>query len=168
MTRIPGKVGYITMNENQTIPVSELGVPDEAAVFNLTPDDIFRILAARIRRGGTLCVTLLLMGLLGVFVSLFYRSTLGAVSGVVVCIAAKVGVLLIHQKLRLAHRISLEPQLVYWAHPCRSSALGYTCILTLHSRTGQALELATSREQVASVVAWLRLHNDRIRLGDYD
>lgn len=156
------------MNENQTIPVSELGVSEEAAISNLSPDDIFRILAAKIRRGGTICVALLLLGLLGVFVSLFYRSPLGAVSGVVLFIASKAGVMLVHQKLQLARRISLEPQLVYWARPCRSTILAYTCILTLHSRTGQTLELATSREQAASVIAWLRQHNDGIRLGDYD
>ena len=156
------------MHENQTIPVSELGVPDEVAVSKLAPDDIFRILAAKISRGGTLCVAVLLIGLLGVFVSLFYRSILGAVFGVVVYLAGKVGVMLVHQKLLYARRISLEPQLVYWAHPGRSSILGYTCILTLHSRTGQAVELATSREQAASVIAWLRQHNEGIRIGDYD
>ncbi len=156
------------MNENHTIPVSELGVPDGAADSKLSPDDIFRILTAKIRRGGTICVALLLIGLLGVFVSLFYRSTLGAVFGVVVGIAGKVGAMLVHQKLLLARRISLEPQLVYWAHPGRSTILGVTCILTLHSRTGQAFELDTSREQAASGIAWLRQYNQRIRVGEYD
>lgn len=156
------------MIENQTIPVSELGVPDEAAVSKLSPDDIFRILTAKLNRGGTLCVALLLLGFLGVFVSLFYRSTLGVICGVVLAIVSKAGVMLVHQKLLLARRMSLEPQLVYWAHPGHTTILGVTCLLTLHSRTGQAFELATSREQAACVIAWLRPHNDRIRLGDYD
>ena len=156
------------MNESQTIPASELGLPDEAAVSELSPEEIFRILATRFRRGGRICLAFFLIGIVGLAVSLFYRHTWGAVAAFVVCVASKTGAMLLNRKLVLAHRISREPQLVYWAHPCRSFVRGYTCILTLHSRTGQALELATSREEALRVTTWLRKHSPGMRLGDYD
>ena len=156
------------MNEIQTMPASELGVPDEAAASKLSADDIFRILAKKLRRGGTICVALFVVGILGVGVGLFYRHTFGAASAFVLCVASKAGAMIVHQKLTLAHRISQEPHLVYWAHPGRSFVIGYTCVLTLHSRTGKALELVTSRAEALRVTTWLRHHNAAIRLGDYD
>ncbi len=156
------------MSESRTIPVSELGAPDEAAVSRLSAGDIFGILAAKVRRGRAICVALYVTGFIGFAVFLFYRSTTWAVATLIWSIAFKCGAMLSHQKLQLAYRISVEPQLVYWAHPRRSFVLGYACLLTLHSRTGQALEVATSREQALSVVAWLKRHNSDIRIGDYD
>ena len=156
------------MNESQTIPASELGLPDEAVVSKLSPEEIFRILATKFRRGGRICLAFFLIGIVGIAVSLFYRHTWGAVAAFIVCVASKAGAMQLHRKLVLAHRISDEPELVYWAHPCRSFVRGYACILTLHSRTGQALELATSREEALRVTTWLRQHNPGMRLGDYD
>ena len=76
------------------------------------------------------------------------------------------------QKMMLAQSISVEPQQVYWAHPCRplirSRLIKYEGVLTLHSRTGQSLEVAMSRKQMLNVVEWLRRRNSAIRVGDYD
>ena len=156
------------MNESQTIPASELGIPDDAAASKLSADDIFRVLTTKFRRGGRICAAFFLISIVGLAVSIFYRHTWGGISAFVVCVASKAGAMLLHQKVSLAYRISREPQLVYWAHPCRSFVIGYSCIFTLHSRTGQALELATSHEEASRIATWLRQHNPAIRVGNYD
>ena len=150
------------------MPESELGVPDEHAASKLSSADIFRVLTTKFRRGGRICFALFILSVAGLIVSFIYHHTWGGVSAFILCVASKAGAMILHQKNELAYRISQEPALVYWAHPCRSFVLGYTCILTLHSRTGRALELATSKEQALLVTTWLRQHNPAIRVGDYD
>ena len=80
--------------------------------------------------------------------------------------------MLSRQKLFLAHRISIEPRLVYWAQTCRplirSRIIKYEAVLTLFSRTGQSLQVAISRKQMVNVVAWFRRQNADIRIGAYD
>lgn len=157
------------MNEGQTIPVSELDLPDKVALPELSSEDAFRLLTAKIRRGRAISVVLFIIAFVGILFALviYHRPSWAVVSGIG-CIAFKVWAALSQQKVELAQRICGEPLLVYWAHPRRSTVRGYELLLTLHSRTGQSLEVAVSREQMLTIVAWMRRHNSSVRCGAYD
>lgn len=162
------------MNESRTIPVSQLVEPGEAAVSILSSDDIYRLLATQFRRGCAIGSIFSVIGFVSFFIIVFlcHNVTL-AIGSIVWSISFRVFAMLSYQKIRLAHHLSVEPRLVYWAHPqrslIRSRLIKYKHeLLTLHSRTGQSLEVAMSREQILSVITWLRQQNPDIRVGDYD
>ena len=161
------------MNGDRTITVSELGVPDEAVISKLSPDDIRQILAQKVRRGFVICSTFFVIGAIClVLLIFFYQSKPFVIGGIVWLIFFKFLAMLSHQKMTLAQSISVEPRQVYWAHPCRplirSRLIKYEGTLTLHSRTGQSLEVAMSRAQMLNVVTWLKRQNSEIRIGAYD
>jgi hypothetical protein len=161
-------------NENRTISVSELGVPDEAIISRLSPDDIRRILVAKVHRGCVIGHTLSAIGFISfILVFLFYRNTPLIIGTIVWFIFFRVFAMLSYQKMILAHRISAEPRLVYWAHPCRPLIRSrifryYEIFLTLHSRSGQSLEVPMSRQEAINVISWLKRLNPDIRIGLYD
>jgi hypothetical protein len=162
------------MNESRTIPVSELGVPDEAAISKLSSEDIRKILAAPTRRGCGIGSVLSAIGFVSfILLILFYRNTSLIIGSIILFIFFRVFAMLSYQKMMLAHRISVEPKQIFWAHPCRSLIRSRLIkykndLLTLHSRTGQSLEVPMSREEMVNVVEWFRRQNPEIRVGDYD
>lgn len=162
------------INENRTIQISDLPAPDEATVSKISSDAICRILAANARRGYAIGSVLCVIGFIGFFVTIFfYHNTTLAIGSIILSIFFRVFAMLSYQKMRLAYRVSIEPRLAYWAHPqrslIRSRLIKYRPdLLTLHSRTGQSLEVAMSHEQMTIVLGWLRRQNPDIRVGDYD
>src|SRR6266498_5493200 len=110
------------MNQGRTIPVSELGPLDKAEFPEPSCDDVYRVLGAKVRRGRTICVILCIVTFISTFLAIvIFRSTPWAVLSGVACIAFRVWAMLSQQKLELAHRIAVEPRLVYWAHPSHSA-----------------------------------------------
>jgi hypothetical protein len=163
------KSPFEAMNQNQTMTASELGLPDETAVGKLSSDDLFRILSAKIRRGHVICSVAYTIGLIAcILFAGIHRDYLVAALSFVWSVAFMTLASLSRRKLSLAKRIATEPRLVFWIHPCHSYIFGYEVILTLHTRTGQSLEVLTSREQARSIVTWLSRQNPDIRLGDFD
>jgi hypothetical protein len=157
------------VNESQTIPASELRLLESATLPELSTDDVYTFLAAKVRRGRAICIILLLIAVAGIFLALLvYHSLPWVVLSATGFIAFRVWAMLSQRKLELAHHISVEPRLVYWVHPRVSTVRGYEVLLTLHSRTGQSLEVAMSKKQMLNVVAWLRRSNPDVRCGAYD
>ena len=156
----------------EVIPL-ELAIPEDAAVPKFAAPDIYRLLATKVIRGYVLCGSLFLILAAASGVAFVARQIPVGIASVVLAVVFGVCAHLLQRKLNLARRISVEPAMVYWAHPTilRQQVIGGaidTTFITLHSRYGSSFEVGMSRDEMIAVVAWLRAHNPDIRLGSYD
>jgi hypothetical protein len=113
----------------QSISVAELATLSNESVPQLSAEDVYRLLAAKVLRGrlvGAAFFTVSLAGL--IYTLLILRETpwtvaSGLASGVFgfIFFASQ-------RKLAMAQRITSEPRLVFWVHPTilRQPAGGYT------------------------------------------
>lgn len=157
-----------------SIPVSELDVPDDGSLPRLSASDIQRLLSIKVRRGQFIAGVLSAAGMaVAIYAITISPSIPWAITGALCALVFGTAFGLARRKLDLARRISLDPGLVYWAHPTvlRQIVGGATIdstFITLHSRIGGSFEVGMSREEMLAVVSWLRQHNPGIRLGPYD
>ncbi len=159
---------------SEVIPVHDFTLPDLAGIPAITQDEVYRLLAGKVRRGRQIGDILFTLGLAGMAISLgFYKNTPWAVASGLIGVVAGFIYYRARQKLDLLRAIVEEPSLVYWAHPTtlRQKVVGQameTNFITLHSRRGSSFEVALPYGQMLSVMAWFKQQNTEIRLGAYD
>jgi hypothetical protein len=137
--------------------------------------EVYRLLARRIRRG------LVIFPLLGFISAVFCGLALGSPAGRPWAAAASLASFLLflgfdHVRKRnvSAHKVSSNPQLVYWAHPTGRhqplaiNAINNCTFLMLHLRDGTAFEVGLPTAQMRAFIAWLGERSPSIRWGAYD
>ena len=160
------------MSGDNTITASDIELPDDAAISDISAKSIHDTLSAPARRGCAICFVLSAIGMLGIGLSLFCRSTPWGITSGTWYMVFGVSGKLAHEKVKLARMFADQPQLLFWAHPrcwqIPSRILRYDLHLTLHSRTGQLLEVPMSYDQMRRVVAWFKRCSPDLRIGAYD
>ncbi|MHA3771775.1 hypothetical protein ACXR0O_09595 [Verrucomicrobiota bacterium sgz303538] len=156
----------------EKIPL-DLSIFDDATIPKLTASDVYRLLGTKVMRGRFICRSLFFALAIGSGVAVIFRQVPASVAAIVLAVVFGTCAYVMERKLALARQISVEPSLVYWAHPTilRQHVAGRTIdinFITLHARTGWSFEVGMSHSDMLAVVAWLRSYNPDIRLGAYD
>ncbi len=156
----------------ESIPLTELILPDDGSIPELTAGDICRLLSTKVLRGRLICGIVFAASMIGFAYAWMEPGKIPwAAASILLGFLSAFGFYTANQKLDLARRISADPTLVYWAHPTvlRQRVGGATIdstFITLHSRNARTFEVGMSRKEMLAVVSWLRDHNPEIRLGE--
>lgn len=147
------------------IPIAEFDLPPPVG-FDLTNEDVFRLLSRASRRGFWLsAVTFIVLLPIGI-VAIGIGYPLGGVSCFALAVGAGTGNLLIRHKLNAALWITREPAAVYWAVP-RRWVPTTEFVLTLHTPAPVQLEAVLTQGELIGVLHWLRQRNPDALIGSY-
>jgi hypothetical protein len=156
----------------EVIPRAEL-VAAPRNFGEVSPAEVYRLLATKVVRGHTISKVLSMILLMTTAVAVMEHQYAWAVAAFVSGFLFGFAATMMQRKLSIARQVSENPSLVYWAHPTIlrqqiSARTMDTTFITLHCRTGESFEVAMAREEMLTVVGWLRHHNPDVRLGSYD
>ncbi len=148
------------------IPIAEFDLPPSPVGFDLTNEDVFRLLSRASRRGFWLsAVTFIVLLAIGI-VAIGIGYLLGGVSCFALAVGAGTGNLLIRHKMNAAIWISREPAAVYWAAP-RQWVRTSEFVLTLHTPAAVQLETVLTQDELIGLLHWLRQRNPDALIGSY-
>lgn len=148
---------------------------DVRRIAHMEAQDIYRLLARRMRRGLVIFGVLFTAMCITSGVAEFQGHKTLAGGAFVAVFLFLLGFRHIQSRVNLARIISTSPQIVYWAHqtvipPNQQWLLRTTTVqsLALHLRDGRQFEACLSPQEMESFIAWLKQSNPSIRFGAYD
>ncbi len=162
------------MPDFQAVPVLTWSVPERSSPSHLTSVQISDLLSAKPRRGK---VAMLLIGMIGALACAYFAVARHSTPWAVVCgMAACFGFycsVRLGQKVALANRLAMNPQLVFWIHPTllRQQVSGKTFetpFITLHSKDAGTFEVGMPVDSLVAITHWYQEQNHAVRVGAFD
>ena len=135
--------------------------------------EVYPLLSHRIRRGLVIWAILSSASVIVLLVA-STQSAPWAISAFLIGIYCFVASLHVRRRNAQAYLVSMNPQLVYWAHPTSPHAslseesVSECRLLMLHLRDGTQFEVSLPPEKMQSFVSWLVAENSTVKVGSYD
>jgi hypothetical protein len=141
----------------------------------MEPNEIYRLLSRRMRRGVIIFGTLFVVLCISCGLAFADKQTSWAVASFVTAILMGLAFRHVRSRDTAARKIASNPHLVFWAHPTVIPAnqqwlLRYTTVqsLSLHLRDGGQFDACLSSNEMETFISWLMAQNPSIRMGAFD